>query len=328
MSLLFLERKTIRLVFPFTRHTTQLTTTTRSFAENRIIYNNFGFPILTHEYHYSISHTPTLVPDDLCGSRGVWIKASYINHSCYPMVRRSFIGDMMIFRAQQDVPADTELKFGYISGLEELDERQSKLKDYGFDCDCQICTSEKNTSGKKMKRRMAICEEIVDIFEKGASTSLQTYTNLLDRMEATYVNPPTVEYRRAMITPLTNIITGCLTSGLPLQVIELVHRLLFALGFETEVTKHSFRVLRWGFLIDEIVISLVDLCDAYADVEPRLLADAEGVAKKCYLIMCGEDVTWEEAYGRDKKRGGTRSGMEMIERTEDLVEGVGGLKFV
>lgn len=324
----FLERKPILLVFPFTSHKTQLTTTTRSFVENRIIYNNFGFPILTHEYHYSISHTPTLVPDYLCGSRGVWIKASYINHSCYPMVRRSFIGDMMIFRAQQDVPADTELKFGYISGLEELDERQSKLKDYGFDCDCQICTSEKSTSGKKIKRRMAICEEIVDIFEKGASTSLQTYTNLLDRMEATYVNPPTVEYRRAMITPLTNIITGCLTSGLPLQVIELVHRLLLALGFELEVTKHSFRVLRWGFLIDEIVISLVDLCDAYADVEPRLLADAEGVAKKCYLIMCGEDVTWEEAYGRDKKRDGTRSGMGITERTEDLVEGVGGLQFV
>lgn len=244
------------------------------------------------------------------------------------MVRRSYIGDMMIFRAQQDIPADTELKFGYISGLEELDERQSKLKNYGFDCDCQVCEAEKNTSAKKMKRRMAISGEIVDIFEKGESNSLQTYTKLLDQMEATYVNLPSVEYRRAMITPLTNLITGCLTSGLPLQVIELVHRLLLALGFEIKVTKSSFRVLQWGFLIDEIVVSLVDLCDAYADVNPRLLADAEGVAKKCYLIMCGEDITWEEAYGRDKKKNGTRSGMGMAERTEDLVEGVEGLKFV
>lgn len=300
----------------------------RSFVENRIIYNNFGFPILTHEYHYSISHTPTLVPDDLCGSRGLWIQASYINHSCYPMVRRSFIGDMMVFRAQQNIPADTELKFGYSSGLEELDERQSKLKNYGFDCDCQICEAEKGTSRKKMKRRMAICGEIVDIFEKGESNSLQTYIDLLDQMEATYVNPPSVEYRRAMITPLTNLITGCLTSGLPLQVIELVHRLLHALGFEFEVTKTSFRILQWGYLIDEIVVSLVDLCDAYADVDPRLLADAEGVAKKCYLIMCGEDATWEEAYGRNKTRGGTRSGMGMAELTEDLVEGVSGFKLV
>ena len=30
----------------------------------------------------------------------------------------------MIFRAQQDVPADTELKFGYINGLEDYEERQ------------------------------------------------------------------------------------------------------------------------------------------------------------------------------------------------------------
>lgn len=301
----------------------------RSFVDNRILYNNFGFPILTNEYHYAISHTPSLVPDDLTASRGVWILASYINHSCYPMVRRSFIGDMMIFRAQQDIPVDTELKFGYISGLEELHERQSKLKYYGFDCDCQICDAEKNTSGKKMRNRDEVSRKIVDIFEKGDTNQLQTYIDLLDQMEATYVNPPSKEYRRAMITPLVNLITGCLTSGLPLQVIELVHRLLRALGFEIKITDTSFKILQWGFLIDEIVVSLVDLCDAYAALgEPTLLADAEGVARRCYLIMCGEDASWEKAYGRDKKTGDrTRSGLAGAERTEDLVEGVKGLNF-
>lgn len=245
------------------------------------------------------------------------------------MVRRSFIGDMMIFRAQQNIPADTELKFGYISGLEELDERQSKLKNYGFDCDCQICNAEKHTSGKKMKRRLAICGEMFDIFEKGESNSLQKYTDLLDQMEATYVNPPSVEYRRAMITPLTNIITGCITSGLPLQVIELTHRLLRALGFEFEVTTTSFRIKQWGFLLDEVVVSMVDLCEAYEGFDPRLLRDAEEVAKKGYLIVCGEDVSWEEAYGKGGKgKGKTRSGMPFEERTEDLVEEVGKMTFV
>lgn len=244
------------------------------------------------------------------------------------MVRRSFIGDMMIFRAQQNIPANIELKFGYISSLEELDERQSKLKNYGFYCDCQICEAEKNTSAKKMKRRLAFCGEIADIFEKGERNSLKRYINLLDQMEATYVNPPNVEYRRAMITPLTNIITGCLTSGLPLQVIELTYRLLHALGFEFEVTKTSFAIKQWGFLVDEVVVSMVDLCEAYEGFDPRLLRDAEEVAKKAYLIVCGEDDSWEEAYGKgSRKKGKTRSGMPFEERTEDLVEEVGRMRF-
>lgn len=46
-------------------------------------------------------------------SCGVWPLASYINHSCYSNVRRSFIGDMMIVRATQDLIANTELVFWY-----------------------------------------------------------------------------------------------------------------------------------------------------------------------------------------------------------------------
>ena len=241
------------------------------------------------------------------------------------MVRRSFIGDMIIFRAQQNISADTELKFGYISGLEEVDERQKKLKKYGFDCGCQICEAEQNTNGKKMERRYSILEQIVNIFEKGDVTSLQTYTDLIDALEATYVNPPSKEYRRAMITPVTNLITGCLQSGLPIQVIELVHRLLCALGFEIETTKTSFRVLQWGFLIDEIVIAMVDLCDAYKIVNPNLVRDVEIAAKKCYLIMCGEDVSWEKAYGP----GGLRDrGEDAGKRVEDLAQGVHGLNVI
>jgi hypothetical protein len=44
-------------------------------------------------------------------SCGVSPLASYINHSCYSNVRRSFIGDMMIVRAIQDLFANTELDF-------------------------------------------------------------------------------------------------------------------------------------------------------------------------------------------------------------------------
>ena len=60
---------------------------------------------------------------------------------------------MIIFRAQANIPANTELKIGYTSGLDELDERQKKLKNYGFDCTCEICTAEIQTSEVQMKKR-------------------------------------------------------------------------------------------------------------------------------------------------------------------------------
>lgn len=54
---------------------------TSTAVENRIIYNNFGFPLLTHTYHWAIGHHPETVPDDLAGSRAIWLLSSYINHS-------------------------------------------------------------------------------------------------------------------------------------------------------------------------------------------------------------------------------------------------------
>ena len=229
----------------------------------------------------------------------------------------------MIFRAQCHIPGNTELKFGYISGLEERSERQKKLKNYGFNCDCQVCEAEGNTCKEMMDRRIEIAREIHAIFEKGESNTLETYTNLLDQMEATYVNLPTVEYRRAVITPLTNIITGCLTSDLPHQVIELTHRLLRALGYELEVTETRFQIVRWGFLIDEIVISLVDLVDGYKILRMEELSKcAESEAKMAYLIMCGEDVSWGMAYGK----GGVRERANQCREDSENEEDRGGEK--
>ena len=79
---------------------------------------------------------------------------------------------MMIFRAQADIPADTELKFGYISCLETYEERQKRLKKWDFQCDCQVCLAEKDYSHKKMKKRSKITAEIIGHFEKNDATDL------------------------------------------------------------------------------------------------------------------------------------------------------------
>ena len=146
-----------------------------TFVQHRIIYNAFGFPSLTYAFHWKSGHTPEDVKDEESGSIGIWVQASYINHSCYPLVRRTYIGDMMIFRAQADIPADTELKFGYLSCLEKYEERQQMLKKWGFECECQVCLAEKDSSQKKIKKRAKIIGEIIEHFEKKSATDIGVY---------------------------------------------------------------------------------------------------------------------------------------------------------
>ena len=162
--------------------------------------------------------------------------------------------------------------------------------------------------------RLRLTLQIYQTFESSTSAPLQTYITLLDGLEATYTSPPTVQYRRTMINPLTNLITSALNSEMHAQAVTLVYRLLTALGFsfhsggttgsgapgsDGNSTKGDkrFEILQWGFLIDEIVVSLVDLCDAYGRLGMKgLQKDAEREARKAYLIMCGEDVSFDNAY--------------------------------
>ena len=82
---------------------------------------------------------------------------------------------MMIFRAQADIPADTELKFGYLSCLERYGERQKMLKKWGFECECQVCLAEKDSSQKKIKKRAKVIGEIIENFEKSSATDFGVY---------------------------------------------------------------------------------------------------------------------------------------------------------
>lgn len=171
---------------------------------------------------------------------------------------------------------------------------------------------------------------------RGGLLGLDTYLELLEQIGETYTVSPTIEPRHAVVVPIMNIITGCQSSALYSQVVQLVHLLLFNLGFEFRVTQESFTIRTWGFLIDELVVALADLRDAYAALEqPLLFKDVEDVAKKCYLIMCGEDVSWEAAYGAqsERRKGDKCRGEEGVaternnERVKDLTDEIGGMRF-
>ncbi|KAF5556652.1 n-lysine methyltransferase SMYD2 [Fusarium mexicanum] len=75
-------------------------------------------------------------------STGLWIRASYINHSCIPNAKKDFVGDLIIFRARRRIAAGEEITHSYddSSGFEA---RKSNLRrTWNFECRCQLCLVE------------------------------------------------------------------------------------------------------------------------------------------------------------------------------------------
>lgn len=78
---------------------------------------------------------------------GLWVLASFLNHSCIPNTRRLHVGDYVIVHASRDVKAGEELTIAYFDVLSPLDKRKDMmLKSWGFDCICKRCKYEEEIS--------------------------------------------------------------------------------------------------------------------------------------------------------------------------------------
>ncbi|WCJ22208.1 SET domain protein 35 [Euphorbia peplus] len=96
---------------------------------------------------------------------GLWILASFINHSCNPNSRRLHIGDYVLVHASRDVKAGEEITFPYFDVLSPLVKRKEKLKQWGFDCHCKRCKFEEEMSMKQEMNdiEMGLERGVVDI---------------------------------------------------------------------------------------------------------------------------------------------------------------------
>lgn len=74
---------------------------------------------------------------------GVWVSASWFNHSCVPNVVRRRVGRSWVFGTVREVGSGEELVISYLNGEEEelgVVERRERLKrTWGFECACKRC---------------------------------------------------------------------------------------------------------------------------------------------------------------------------------------------
>ncbi|KAI3887357.1 hypothetical protein MKX03_002761 [Papaver bracteatum] len=87
---------------------------------------------------------------------GLWILASFINHSCEPNARRLHVGDHLMVHASRDIKAGEEICFAYFDVLTPLSKRNEMSKTWGFHCECNRC---------RFERDMFSCNQGLNEFE-------------------------------------------------------------------------------------------------------------------------------------------------------------------
>ncbi|XP_073300664.1 methyltransferase FGSG_00040 [Primulina huaijiensis] len=93
---------------------------------------------------------------------GLWVLASFVNHSCDPNIRRLHIGDHVVVHASRDIKAGEELTFAYFDVLLPMNNRREiAAMNWGFNCRCKRCKFEENVFLKQDMR------DIEMAFEKG-----------------------------------------------------------------------------------------------------------------------------------------------------------------
>lgn len=85
---------------------------------------------------------------------GLWILASFINHSCDPNVRRVHVGDHVIVHAARDLKAGEELTLAYFDVLTPREKRREMADNWGFVCGCKRCAFEDGSCLKQETREM------------------------------------------------------------------------------------------------------------------------------------------------------------------------------
>ncbi|TVY18264.1 Histone-lysine N-methyltransferase SMYD3 [Lachnellula arida] len=97
--------------------------------------------------------------EDRHESAGLWITASYLNHSCVPNAKRELFDDLMVLRATRSIDAREEITHSYDESS-DVDARSAALmKTWGFTCDCALCIVERADAPALRKKRQQLENE-------------------------------------------------------------------------------------------------------------------------------------------------------------------------
>ncbi|MBE3046589.1 SET domain-containing protein [Candidatus Bathyarchaeota archaeon] len=227
---------------------------------------------------------------------GIWLLASYMNHSCAGNSKRSFVGDMQILRATTDIPAGTELLFAYKppQRLESYADVQKVLNaGWNFTCDCQLCRDKQATSKDALKKRAALVQQAGTILRGPRPINTSKVLAIVQKMEETYPETNGSHVRLELTDPYFAVATQLLL-GKPTEAVKVIVKGLEALGFsitaDTAAAKGltpQLEVERWGLATRMVPSAFIMLFKAYKTLAPELCSRAKKYAEVAYSIEVG-----------------------------------------
>lgn len=211
---------------------------------------------------------------------------------------------MMIVRATQDLPPDTEITFWYqMPVANSYDECQKKFQTWGFKCDCSICHNDQITKQSVFAKRMSLRAELLKNLQSRKGADAAKIEIIIAAMRETYSRPAFEVPRLSMWDPLLAL-AKLYTQQRPAKAIDSALGVLASLGYVIEGgnlprTSHMPIVVKqWGLMEDRLIECWMLLSGAYHLVAPDLESQAKEYARISYRICVGEDETFEETYGK------------------------------
>lgn len=100
-------------------------------------------------------------------AKGLWVHASYMNHSCVPNTNRAFIGDVLVSRATRPITAGEELFQSYVPVKALPETRQAQYREaWGFECRCPLCEGDRASPAATWARRKDVLTGIEKVRHK------------------------------------------------------------------------------------------------------------------------------------------------------------------
>jgi tetratricopeptide (TPR) repeat protein len=114
------------------------------------------------------------------GNSGIWIRLSYINHSCLPNSQRVFHGDLVLVHTSKPIAKGEEITLNYSAGdYKDFVARTEEMEStWGFRCQCAICKADAECAPGDLAERTRLWEEVINM-----ATYLPCKKESLDKME-------------------------------------------------------------------------------------------------------------------------------------------------
>ena len=178
---------------------------------------------------------------------GVYIRSSYVNHSCVPNSHRTFIGDLLLLYATKDIKKGEELAINYGADLQAFTSRgEAIMSMWNFQCSCPLCAADAGVSADVMQRRDGLAKAAKSFIKRSSPCEGTTNSMLLQAerfardIAATYDNDLYSGLPRTALVDIQSwLIDATITFRHREKSMRSIPNLLRSLGYNVDVRNGS-----------------------------------------------------------------------------------------